>query len=78
MKKWLARKLRELLSVRSSEKRSLHRVKFSLEENEEKVSNVLTLLGAQYNRVELEDVRVLYNFDFKEEDSVFLFRTNVM
>ncbi len=65
MKKWLARKLRELLSVRSSEKRSLHRVKFSLEENEEKVSNVLTLLGAQYNRVELEDGRILYNFDFQ-------------
>lgn len=64
MKKWLAKKLRELLSVRS-ERRELNRVVFSLEENEEKISNVLTLLGAQYDRVELEDGRVQYSFDFQ-------------
>lgn len=64
MKKWLARKLRELLSVRSDEK-TLNRAAFTLEENEEVVSNVLTRMGALYERSEMEGGRVLFSFDFQ-------------
>ena len=65
MKKWLAKKLRELLSVRSSEKRENGRIVLSLEDNEEKISNVLTLLGAQYDREDAGEGRVRYSFDFQ-------------
>lgn len=64
MKKWLARQLRELLSV-SSENRNANRRKRTLEENEEIVSNVLTRLGSQYDREDLGDGKIEYAFDFQ-------------